>query len=174
MTRPVGLLLCLLAACGQTESSDGVDSTHFIPLQRDFAGYRQWRAFDLGVAPADSVHPEGRRVVYLNQSPPSGSTTFPTGTVLVKTVTPSDGSAASVFAMAKRGGTYNSQGAVGWEWFELQDGSDGTALIVWRGITPPSGEGYGGDVVGGACNTCHGSHKDNDYVASAALLLASF
>jgi hypothetical protein len=170
--RAWALLALTLAACGTTD--DAATAEHFIPLQRDFAGYRQWRAFDLGTAPADAVHPEGRRVVYLNQAPPSGSAAFPAGTILVKTVTPSAGSPASIFAMAKRGGSYNSQGAVGWEWFELQDASDGTALIVWRGITPPTGEGYGGDVIGGACNTCHGAHQDNDYVASTALLLAGF
>jgi hypothetical protein len=172
MTRVFGFFL-LLVACGQSDGGTTDSTDHFIPLQRDFTNYRQWRAFDLGVAAADSVHPEGRRVVCLNQAPSSGSTAFPTGTILVKTVTPSDGSTASIFAMAKRGGTYNAQGAVGWEWFELQDGSDGTALIVWRGITPPSGEGYG-NVVGGACNTCHGLHQDNDYVASSAILLGSF
>jgi hypothetical protein len=166
------VLLLMLAACGSSTSAD--TSEHFIPLQKDFTGYRQWQAFDLGVQAADSVHPEGRRIVYLNHLPPSGSSEFPSGTILVKTVEPSDGTAASIFAMAKRGGSYNSQGAVGWEWFELQDGSDGAALIVWRGITPPTGEGYGGDVVGGACNTCHGLHADNDYVASTALLLRGF
>lgn len=166
------LLLLPLVACGQAASPDSAGADLFIPLQRDFTNYRQWRSFDLGVEAADTVHPEGRRIVYLNQTPPSGSAAFPTGTILVKTVAPSDGSTASIFAMAKRGGSYNSQGALGWEWFELQDGSAGATLIVWRGITPPSGEGYG-DVVGGACNTCHGLHQDNDYVASAALLLSS-
>ena len=171
--RPSQLLVLavLASACGQTSPPDSQDS--FIPLQKDFTGFRQWRAFDLGVGQADAVHPQGRRIVYLNQSPPSGSTSFPTGTILAKTVTPDDGSPASIFAMAKRGGDYNSQGAIGWEWFELQDGSDGAELIVWRGITPPAGEGYGG-VVGGACNTCHGQHADNDYVASSALMLSSF
>jgi hypothetical protein len=173
VTRAFALLIPLLVACGQSDGSQPGGTDTFIPLQRDFANYRQWRTFDLGVAAADSVHPEGRRVVYLNQAPPMGSTAFPAGTILVKTVTPSDGSATSIFAMAKRGGTYNARGAVGWEWFELHDGSDGTALIVWRGITPPSGEGYG-NVVGGACNTCHGLHQDNDYVASSELLLGTF
>jgi hypothetical protein len=173
MTRALGSLILLLVACGQSDEAATKSTDHFIPLQRDFTNYRQWRAFDLGVAPADSVHPEGRRIVYLNQALPSGSAAFPAGTILVKAVTPLDGSTASIFAMAKRGGTYNAQGAVGWEWFELQDGADGTTLIVWRGITPPSGEGYG-NVVGGACNTCHGLHQDNDYVASSALLLGTF
>lgn len=166
------MVALMLGACGEAGSAPTPE--HFIPLQKDFTGFRQWRGFDLGNAPADAVHPEGRRVVYLNRAPASGSATFPTGTILVKTVTPSNGDAASIFAMAKRGGSYNSQGAVGWEWFELQDASESSALIVWRGITPPSGEGYGGDVIGGACNTCHGAHQDNDYVASAALLLSSF
>jgi hypothetical protein len=170
--RCAGLALLLAAACGSSTSD--APAEHFVPLQRDFAGYRQWRAYDLGVETADSVHAAGRRTVHLNLLPPSESTAFPSGTILVKTIEATDGTATNIFAMAKRGGSYNSQGAVGWEWFELQDGSDGTALIVWRGITPPTGEGYGGDVVGGACNTCHGLHADNDYVASTALLLTSF
>lgn len=160
--------LCILPACGPAADTSG--DSHFIPLQKDFAGYRQWRVFDLGDGVKDTVHPAGRRIIYLNRTPPSGAAGFPVGTILVKTVTPDDGSPPSVFAMAKRGGTYNSQGALGWEWFELQDGSDGTALIVWRGIAPPAGEGYG-DIAGGACNTCHGVHADNDYVASVALLV---
>jgi hypothetical protein len=167
----LAMLCACWAACGQADEA-ATDST-FIPLQKDFAGFRKWPVFDLGVADADSVHPQGRRLIYLNRVPRSGSTAFPVGTILVKTVTPDDGSEASIFAMAKRGGGYNSQGALGWEWFELLDGSDDETLIVWRGITPPTGEGYG-DVVGGACNTCHGEHADNDYVASAALLLSSF
>jgi hypothetical protein len=162
----------LLGACGQAGEPDTTE--HFIPLQKDFAGFRQWHAYDLGVQPADAVHPQGRRVVYLNRLPPTGSTQFPTGTIMVKTVEQEDGTLGNIFAMAKRGGTYNSQGAVGWEWLELLDGSDGTTLIVWRGITPPTGEGYGGDVVGGACNTCHGLHASNDFVASSALLLSGF
>jgi hypothetical protein len=168
-------LVLLLGACGQAGTSD--TAAHFIPLQKDFTGFRQWHAYDLGVQPADSVHPAGRRTVYLNHLPPTGSTQFPAGTMLAKTVDKEDGTLGNIFAMAKRGGSYNSQGAVGWEWFELQDNSDssdGSELIVWRGITPPTGEGYGGDVVGGACNTCHGLHADNDFVTSSALLLSGF
>jgi hypothetical protein len=75
--------------------------------------------------------------------------------------------------MAKRGGNYNLFGASGWEWFELAPSDNGTPVIVWRGITPPDGEGYGG-AAGGACNNCHGSSPDNDHVLSDPLQLSRF
>jgi hypothetical protein len=72
--------------------------------------------------------------------------------------------------MVKRGGGYNPHGSVGWEWFELRRRDDGSLGILWRGINPPDGEGYGGDAQGG-CNDCHRKATPNDYVHASALTL---
>jgi hypothetical protein len=76
-----------------------------------------------------------------------------------------------IFAMAKRGGAYNTRGAVGWEWLELKQLATGLA-IVWRGIAPPAGACYGA-IVGGACNDCHSGAPNNDYVLTPALQLGA-
>jgi hypothetical protein len=158
-----------MAAC--ESAPEDAPGTTFVPLSKDFAGFRSWTRLDLGVSPADSVHEEGRRVIYANRLPSTGSTVFPVGTILVKTIGEDSATPGKTFGMAKRGGTYNTNGAVGWEWFEVQENTEGAVLFVWRGISPPAGEGYGGAVVGGSCNTCHGTAASNDYVMSAALRL---
>ena len=138
----------------------------FIAFQRDFQGFVDWTRIDLpSPAPiGDGVIHHGQRVVYVNRMPESGSTVFPTGTVIVKTM-----ETGEVLARVKRGGDYNRSGSVGWEWFELsRSGSDW--VIVWRGITPPAGFCYGG-IVGGACNECHRVWASNDFVATGALEL---
>ena len=76
-----------------------------------------------------------------------------------------------LFAMVKRGGDYNAQGARGWEWFELRERDEGSIGIVWRGTNAPTGEHYGGDPSGG-CNNCHDLALKNDYVRSRSVKLA--
>ena len=44
--------------------------------------------------------------------------------------------------------------------------------IIWRGVGPPSGEGYGGEP--NECNVCHLQFKTNDSVATGELSLSSF
>lgn len=73
--------------------------------------------------------------------------------------------------MVKRGAGYNAKGSPGWEWFELRPRVDKSLGIVWRGINPPDGEGYGRDVSGG-CNSCHRQAVKNDYVHALALTLS--
>ena len=176
------VLVMLALSCGapkQTMDDGGMPPTVFIALERDFTGWNTWQSFDLGDQPADTVHLGGHRTVYLNKAPPHGSTSFPVGTMLVKTVvadvdggTTPDGGTSQIFAMAKRGGDFNSQGAAGWEWFELAS-VDQPAIFIWRGSQPPAGQGYGG-VANGACNTCHSSASDNDYVEAPELKLSNF
>jgi hypothetical protein len=137
-------------------------------FQRDFQGFTAWPHFDLisEVAIGDgAIHHSGKRTVYINKMPTSGATSFDTGTIIVKTM-----QSGEVFARVKRGGDYNKNGNLGWEWFELKD-VDGVWAIVWRGITPPAGFCYGG-IVGGACNDCHRAFARNDFVATAALDLS--
>jgi len=116
-------------------------------------------------------------VVFLNHRPPHGATSFSVGTVIVKEIFPTDAAdanGAKTFAMAKRGGNYNSSGAAGWEWFELdppQSINPDMPSIVWRGVAPPAGENYGGSS-GGTCNDCHSAARANDFVQSPPLQLA--
>jgi len=162
--------LLFLAACGRKPVEGGPTTPvdHYIAFAKDFDGYPSWEAHKLesNIEPND-VHAGGERTLYLSRRPPSGSTRFPVGTLIVKAL-PGVG---RVFARVKRGGDYNSDNP-GWEWFELQHTGPETVIIVWRGIGPPSGEGYGGDPNG--CNGCHAGFADNDYVGAPDLALSGF
>ena len=139
----------------------------FIAFARDFAGFRAWPSHTTENAVAlGGSHIAGTRVVYINELPPAGATSFPIGTLIVKNMQ-SDG---RLFARAKRGEGYNLTGAVAWEWFELTEAANGDVAIKWHGFGPPSGESYAGDPQGG-CNTCHVLGKANDYVLSNWLAL---
>jgi hypothetical protein len=71
--------------------------------------------------------------------------------------------------MVKRGGNYDSSGAVDWEWFELKNLDDAHVTILWRGVGPPGGETYGGNPT--VCNDCHAGARSNDFVWTAGLAL---
>lgn len=169
----------LLGACGGDDgTSSGVEGATstvaepFVAFERDFQSFRRWETFPLGDRPAMGVvHLAGMRTDFVNHRPPKGASSFPVGTIVVKEI----GSAANpdthqIFAMVKRGGGYNMQGAVGWEWFELQPRAEGGVTIVWRGTGPPNGEVYGSEKVG-TCNDCHGTAATNDYVLAPPLSL---
>jgi len=158
----------------------------FIALERDFQGFEGWTKVNLSDRPAlGAAHAAGDAHEYINQVPAAGSHTFPVGTILVKTMKseprPAGGGGGGgrggsaggtdVFAMVKRGAGYNAKGSPGWEWFELRPRVDKSLGIVWRGINPPDGEGYGRDVSGG-CNSCHRQAVKNDYVHALALTLS--
>jgi hypothetical protein len=151
----------LLVACGAPPAMP----TTGIAVASDFEGYEQWPSFELGVADAGSsadggVHDFGfRRRVFINR--PTAERPFPVGTLIVKEE-PFD-----TLAMAKRGGTYNAKGAVGWEWLELKRTAAGALAIKWRGLGPPVGEEY--KASGTTCNDCHGAHAENDSALSAPL-----
>lgn len=178
MTRRLALMpvvIAVLAGCGGG-SEDPAAGGSFIAFPRDFQGFQSWTAFDLGDDRDDGVMAMGHRRAYINRLPPTASAAFPVGTVIAKTIAEDQPVPGQVFAMAKRGGSYNAQGAAGWEWFELLKTDPSTApLILWRGIVPPAGEIYAG-VAGGACNTCHaaGTGPANDFVPSDELLLSNF
>jgi len=165
------------AACGAGGSSD--DATKrvvTIAFAPDFKGFRSWQAFDVTTEAAPgTVHPDAHLVEYLNTPPPSGSTSFPLGTIIVKEPTiAGEPATAPYFAMVKRGNGYNAEGASGWEWFELQNvpGAANDVQIVWRGVGPPAGEVYGGDPNAG-CNTCH-RDCGNDAVCAKSVSLSLF
>lgn len=152
------------SACGSSVPSD--ERQTFTAWVTDFVGFRTWpsQSVDTAIA-AGSTHVSGKRTVYINALPPPGAAAFPVGTIIVKE-TEADG---KLFARVKRGGSYNVTGAVGWEWFEIEETS-GNMRIVWRGLGPPAGESYGGDPNAG-CNVCHRTVPANDYVLAPWLTL---
>jgi hypothetical protein len=157
------------ARTAQTQAAD--DSSVFVAFAADFKGFHAWPHYDVSLDDdAGPQHPEQRLIEYINHRPPHGSTAFALRTIIVKEgKTPPS---ASFFAMVKRGGDYNADGASGWEWFELQNLADDGVQIVWRGVGPPDGEGYGGDPNSG-CNDCHTPDR-NDSVLAPALDLRNF
>jgi hypothetical protein len=167
-------LFPLLATCSQASSEPApLPLRSFIALERDFQNFRSWMPIDLpDRAPQGITHVAGKRREYVNRKPPPGSSAFPVGTVLVKELLTEAPEGHQLFAMVKRGGGYNSIGAPGWEWFELREREDRSVGIVWRGLSAPTGESYGGDPLG-TCSTCHQMAAKNDYVRAGALSLAS-
>lgn len=168
--RHAALLLCCAAAsCADAPADDpGV----FIPLTRDFAGFRAWPRVSLGTLSAGG-HPEGAaQHVYFNRPLRAGSRRFDDGTILVRTFEQGDPSMWSIHAMARRGGDYNARGDVGWEFFLLRLTADGDVVIVARGLDPRTGreDAYSlGDGVG--CNSCHGTVDARDYDGVLSLAL---
>lgn len=169
---------CTTTACGRTSrgarAADSSPRTEpFVAFERDFAAFRDWDRVETGRAnPQGITHVAGRRRVYVNARPAAGAgaSAFPVGTILIKEILEGAEDGHRIFAMVKRGGGYNAQGARGWEWFELAARPDDSLAIVWRGINAPKGEDYGGDPQGG-CNDCHGRAAKNDFVRSAGLRL---
>lgn len=166
-----------LAVLGCAEPPCEVEE--YVAMQEDFAAFETWPRFDV-----DAPDPRlggAARSVYISRLPPPGATSFPVCTKIVKVGREGDDPTQWLMvAMAKRGGGYNADGAVGWEWFDIDVLADGTPVIDWRGPAPPAGQGYecalGEDEAGaegvGDCNTCHGVAAANDFVLDAALRLA--
>lgn len=166
--------LGLASACG-TPGSSSTDSGDepFYAFASDFHGYHSWKSFDVtGGAALAGIHDGSTVTEYVKRLPPHGSTTFPVGTIIIKEATGGT-DPHELFAMVKRGGGYNP-GAPGWEWFDLQQLTDGTdsVQIIWQGFTPPAGDTYGGSTTAG-CNTCH-TDCGNDAVCAKPLQLSNF
>src|SRR5262245_10984882 len=116
-------LACAIAAlgpgCGGDDGGDG-EADVFIAFERDFQAFRTWETFPLGTQePQELAHLKGMRTDFINRRPPRGATGFAVGTIIVKEVIPDESTDRQMFAAVKRGGGYNPDGAVGWEWFEL-------------------------------------------------------
>jgi hypothetical protein len=160
----VAALLLLLPACS------GSPAPVFIALDRDFAPFRTWEQVDFG---DDSIpgHPQGQSYGYISHRTKNRS--YPVGTMIVKAFVPS----WALFAMAKRGGNFNPEGALDWEFFRLELVND-TPVIVSRGIfaydpNDDGGVGYNaaGNVLNSLCNGCHGTPASaaTDHVLSPQL-----
>jgi hypothetical protein len=162
--------------CSSGASSSNPDApTEFVAHASDFTGFHSWSTATASAAggASDGLHGVGPLEVYWNQSPPHGSTTFPVGTIIVKETEQADVTQRAVFAMVKRGDGFNSAGANGWEWFSLQDATDGTVTILWSGLAPSGGETYANQPIGD-CNGCHALASSNDSVWDSALQLSNF
>lgn len=152
-------LLCLgLASCGGVMMAP---SNPNIAFAADFEGYESWPSISLPATDGGSPHSADARTVFINHRAPAGSTEFPVGTLIVKEMP------FHTFAMGKRAGSYNANGARGWEWFELTRSTIGTLAIKWRGLGPPLGEEYGKS--GATCNDCHKAATQNDSVMTPGL-----
>ena len=178
--RWIGVLV--VAACGSKASTPppapADSNSTFVAFPSTFQPFRTWTSFH-EPGPTDTSLPAsvlGPRTQYINTLPPHGATQFPIGTVIVEA---RESGQMLILAGVKRGGGYNADGAVNWEWFGLgEDATTGAVSIQWRGTVPPSG-GYGG-IPGAGCNECHelcgepGGMANNDYVCSPELQLANF
>lgn len=157
----------------------GEPADEFVALPRDFANFKTWPSVVVGEDAAAAPHEASVRSVFVNFAPEDDALAFPVGTILVKTGAGGEltGTAGDeLHAMVKRGGAFNRDGAVGWEWFELS-GSGDEMVVVWRGAEPPAGESYGClpgqncSAAASSCNSCHAGSAGNDFVQSAALTL---
>jgi hypothetical protein len=162
------------------DEPDGAPLSEYIAYESTFTGFQGWNNAAAVPSPGDDdagdgLHGIGPLQVYWNQSPPHGSMAFPVGTVIVKETQEADVTQRIVFAMVKRGDGYNSgQGAAnGWEWFSLQNNTDCTVDILWRGLVAPAGQTYANQPIGD-CNGCHSAASTNDSVWDEALQLSSF
>ena len=164
--RRLGLFLVVLGvqSCGEPER------TTFIAFERDFQDFRHWPGGAFEELPArGQTHYAGEQRYFIH-GPERHGAEFPVGTVIVKQAVLEARPEGQLFAMVKRGAGYNAQGARGWEWFELSERSNHSVAILWRGVSAPTGEEYGGDPHG-TCNACHGDAEANDFVKSPALRL---
>jgi hypothetical protein len=161
----LGLAIALVGCAKHSAATADAPDT-FIAFDPAFAPFRTWMSYmdtlaDDGSLPTGVAGP---RTQYINMLPPTGSTQFPIGTIIVEVR--EDG---KIFASVKRGGDFNPAGSLNWEYFEL---SENPVTITWRGLGPPLGDTYGGDPNG--CNNCHVMCASNDYICSPKLQLSSF
>jgi hypothetical protein len=168
---------------GGGDAADGGATADGVPIYAPaFKGFHGWDSTP-GVGPPDAAadliagadggpHSLGPMTAFINRKPTPGSTSFPVGTIIVKEVNGGDLTTRKIFAMEKRGGNFDPEGAVNWEWFELHNVDADNVRIVWRGNGPPNGETYGGDPA--TCNDCHAGAKSNDFVWTTGFQLSSF
>jgi hypothetical protein len=143
------------APAGAQGTADG-GASEFVAFAPDFGGYRSWSSLDVfdDSGAGEPAHVSAQLVEYINQPRPPAGTPFAVGTIIVKEAVVGDPDTRQAFAMAKRGGDYNP-GLPAWEWFEVQNiDNAGDVDIIWRGIAPPAGQTYSGNV-NGDCDTCH-------------------
>lgn len=177
---PIALLAVALGATAgclddEMDPSQGTPAAGtFIALERDFQAFLGWTRVQVGDDEIVGGHAAGPRFAYVSGQPGGGS--FPVGTRVVKTVEIGDPSTWTIHARAKRGGAFNPQGAIGWEWFDLRIATSNAVTILWRGAQPPQDHGYESlpglgvtSAQDGDCNTCHRAAQATDYILAPAL-----
>ncbi len=152
----------------------GGSGATFIALERDFQSFQSWSRTQVGDAEIVGGHAAGPRFAYVSTPPAGGK--FPIGAMIAKTVEVGDPTTWSIHAKAKRGGGFNPQGAINWEWFELRIVGTNEVTILWRGAQPPKDHGYESlpglgatTAMDGDCNTCHAAAAGTDYLLSPVL-----
>lgn len=164
-------LVVAVAACSSAKPSSSDSPSVFVAFATDFENFRTWESFDPGIGAPGNDHVSGPRRVFVSKRPPAGAHEFPVGSMVVKESGDGDIPSRHVFAMVKRGGDFNADGAINWEWFELTNVDASRVVIAWRGVGPATGDVYGGDATGG-CNLCHGSAHASDYVFAPPVFLS--
>ena len=170
------MMLAGAGGCGASPPADeGDGSATFVAQNIDFKGFDTWQSLSFdNPNPGGATHVAGKRTVFINHLPPPGATAFPVGTIIVKETQQVDPTTRDVIARAKRGGTFNAEGATGWEWWELKNTAEGKVTMLWRGVAPPVGACSYLTSLGGNCQLCHSGGTDGETVLTPALSLANF
>ncbi|WP_053979256.1 cytochrome P460 family protein [Marinagarivorans algicola] len=148
-----------LAGCigchAKATDANGVDYTftkpsEFVGTLDDIKDYKSWTKVDEvtgdNLANGGAHSTSGTRKTYKKQasaSPYTEAGEYPIGTIIVKEITNTAGSITNLYAMIKRGGSFNVNGG-GWEWF-----------------TPSTDLSSAGSLGAGSfCAGCHGKAGD--------------
>ena len=157
------------AACGGAKDSGGASACMpepFISFTRDFEDLDAWSTAELG-GPDNEAHAAGGQLFSraLGLDADGG---LCAGSMLVRSQPAVADSPASLHGMVKRGGGFNADGAVGWEWFGLGRSEAGAPVVLWRGEEAPSDVGYnnGVELVEANCNACHAAGAEHDHLMS--------
>lgn len=171
VTRAIGLFALTLLGCGG-DASPVPEPGLFIAMGEQFRDFRSWPRVAIS-ADADVPDPDQPFFAYANQSPPAAGGEYPVGTLIVHTIELTDDPMTwEVFAMAKRGGGYNAEGAHGWEYFRLGFGHGDVPVIVSRGFAPTDSGSYSAGMgAGTGCNACHATAAaaETDFILSRQL-----
>jgi hypothetical protein len=175
-------LVALLTACEPAAvAPEGyAPPPKLVAIEADFAPFRDWERIPLLAPTLPLQAMPGPAFTYVNHRPEPGSRRYPVGTILVKTVEPSDDPRDwTVHAMVKRSDRFNPEGSVGWEFFGLQLDERGVPTILWRSDGYNDGHAYGSSTMlldperELSCNDCHALHWQDDAVLTPALSLSS-
>lgn len=173
--------LACLVACSSPDApapTDFVAAPKYFATDASFEGFRAWERHPLSspTLPVQAI--PGPAFVYASRRPEPGARRWPVGSILVKTVEPSDDPRDwTVHAMVKRHERFNPEGAVGWEFFALQLDAEGAPTILWRSDGHNDGHAYGASTMmlptdhELSCNDCHALRWQTDAVLTPSLSL---
>lgn len=166
----LGLGLGGIGGCAGAADSGGADRgcapEPFIAFTRDFEDLRAWPQVALS-GPANAAHASGG-ALYASVLGLDADGGLCAGSALVREQPANAAGPASLHGMVKRGGGFNAEGAVGWEWFGFGESADGEPVVLWRGDEAPSEVGYnnGVELIEADCNGCHQAGAAFDFLMS--------